>query len=159
MTTQVAGTSVLTSVVVEAPIERAFSVFTDGIDTWWDRTHTIGAEPLARVVLEPRVGGRAYGVGTGGTESDWGRVLAYEPPERVVFSWDISTAWKYQADPEKTSEVEVRFIAQGPTRTLVELEHTHLDRHGDGWELMRDAVGSPGGWPSGMHDYAAAAAS
>lgn len=159
MTTQSAATSVRTSVVVEAPIDHAFSVFTDGIDSWWNREHTIGGEPLAEMVLEPRVGGRAYGIGTQGGESDWGRVLAYEPPTRVVISWDISLAWVREPDPEKASEVEVRFSEKGPGRTLVELEHRHLGRHGDGWEAMRDSVGSQGGWPSGLRDYAAAAAS
>jgi uncharacterized protein YndB with AHSA1/START domain len=81
-------------------------------------------------------------------------VLAYEPPHRIVFSWDISMQWQIETDPAKASEVEVRFVADGPARTRVELEHRHIDRHGDGWEGMRDAVGSDGGWKVGLHAYA-----
>jgi uncharacterized protein YndB with AHSA1/START domain len=157
MTIQAVDTSVRASVVVEAPLDRAFSVFTDGIDSWWNRDHTIGDEPLARMVLEPRVGGRAYGVGVRGGESDWGRVLAYEPPNRFVVSWDINLQWTRELDPERSSEVEVRFIAEDPNRTRVELEHRHLDRHGEGWEQMRDSVGSAGGWPGGLEGFARAA--
>jgi uncharacterized protein YndB with AHSA1/START domain len=158
MNTQAADTSVRTSVVVEAPVERAFSVFTDGIDSWWNRDHTIGEAPLAKMVLEPRVGGRAYGIGTDGSESPWGRVLAWDPPTRLVLSWDITLQWKREGDPEKASEVEVRFIPEGGDRTRVELEHRHLERHGEGWEKMREAVGSPGGWPGGLRDFAEAVA-
>jgi hypothetical protein len=77
-----------------------------------------------------------------------------EPPNRVVFSWDINLQWQLETDPDKTSEVEVRFVAEGPQRTRVELEHRNLDRHGDGWEGMRDAVGSPDGWAVGLRDFA-----
>lgn len=157
MTVQAADTSVLTSIVVDAPINRAFSVFTDGIDSWWPREHTIGSQPLARMVLEPHVGGRAYGVGTGGEESDWGRVLAYEPPTRVLVSWGISLQWKCELDPAKASEFEVTFTSEGPDRTRVELKHRNLDRHGEGWEAMRDAVGSPEGWGAGLRAFAEAA--
>ena len=158
MTTQAQGSAVTTSIVVDAPIERAFSVFTDGIDTWWPREHTIGDAALAEMVLEPRAGGRAYGLGVDGSESDWGRVLAFEPPTRVVVSWDITLDWKREPDPAKASEFEVRFVAEAPDRTRVELEHRHLERHGEGWEKMRDAVGSPDGWGRGLRTFAEAAA-
>jgi uncharacterized protein YndB with AHSA1/START domain len=110
------------------------------------------------MILEPKVGGRAYGVGVDGSESDWGRVLVFEQPDRIVVSWDITLQWKHEPNIAKTSEFEVRFIAEGPDRTRVELEHRHLDRHGEGWEAMRDAVGSPNGWPGGLELFAAAAA-
>ena len=158
MSTQVQDASVRTSIVVDAPIERAFSVFTDGIDTWWPRNHTIGDKPLARMVLEPRAGGRAYGIDVEGGESDWGRVLVHEPPHRVVFTWDISLEWNRELDRARVSEVEVTFTEEEPGRTLVELEHRHLDRHGDGWERMRDAVSSYGGWEVGLEAFAGAAA-
>jgi uncharacterized protein YndB with AHSA1/START domain len=158
MTMQTVDTVVRRSIVVDAPIDRAFSVFTDGIDSWWPREHTIGSAPLAEMVLEQRVGGRAYGRDVEGGESDWGRVLIYEPPQRVVVSWDIDLTWKRELDPAKASEFEVRFTAEGPERTRVELEHRHLERHGEGWEQMRDAVGSPGGWNSGLEAFAKAAA-
>jgi uncharacterized protein YndB with AHSA1/START domain len=156
--THTAESSATAMIVVEAGVERAFAVFTDGIDSWWPREHTIGKAPLAEMVLEPRVGGRAYGRDVNGGESDWGRVLVYEPPDRVVVSWDINLRWGHEADSAKASEFEVRFLAEGPSRTRVELEHRHLDRHGDGWEAMRDAVGSPDGWNRGLRAFAEAAA-
>jgi uncharacterized protein YndB with AHSA1/START domain len=151
-------TAVTTSVVVDVPQARAFAVFTDEIGTWWDPDHHLLPEgtTLTRMVFEPRVGGHVYDVVSDGSECRWSRVLAYEPPERVVFSWDINLQWEIETDLDRTSEVEVRFIAEAPDRTRVELEHRNLDRHGDGWEQMRDAVGSDGGWPSGMNRYAAA---
>jgi uncharacterized protein YndB with AHSA1/START domain len=146
MTVQVAGTSVRTSIDVEVPIERAFAIFTEEIGTWWDPSHHILEAELAEMVFEPYVGGSIVDRGVDGSECRWARVLAYEPPARVVFSWDINLQWQVEADPQKTSEVEVRFSADGPDRTHVELEHRNIDRHGDGWERMRDAVGSPNGW-------------
>jgi uncharacterized protein YndB with AHSA1/START domain len=146
------------SMMVEAPQEHAFTVFTDGIDSWWPREHTIGEAELKEMVLEPRVGGRAYGIGVDGSESDWGRVLAFDRPNRIVVSWDITLQWKHEPNIAKTSEFEVRFIPDGPDRTRVELEHRHLERHGEGWEAMRDAVGSPNGWQGGLALFAAAAA-
>ena len=152
-------TAVTTSVVVDVPQARAFKVFTDEIGTWWDPDHHLLPEgtTLTAMVFEPRVGGHVYDVVSDGSECRWSRVLAYEPPERVVFSWDINLQWEIETDLDRTSEVEVRFIAEAPDRTRVELEHRNLDRHGDGWEQMRAAVGSDGGWPSGLRRYAAAA--
>ena len=151
-------TAVTTSVVVDVPQARAFGVFTDEIGTWWDPDHHLLPEgtTLTAMVFEPRVGGHVYDVVSDGSECRWSRVLAYDPPERVVFSWDINLQWEIETDLDRTSEVEVRFIAEAPDRTRVELEHRNLDRHGDGWEQMRAAVGSDGGWPSGMNRYAAA---
>jgi uncharacterized protein YndB with AHSA1/START domain len=146
MTTQIDETSVRTSITVEAPIERAFSQFTEGIGTWWPQEHHILEAELAEMVFEPYEGGHVFDRGVDGSECRWARVLIYEPPSRVVISWDINARWQIETDPEKTSEVEVRFAAEGPDRTHVELEHRNLDRHGEGWEQMRDAVGSPGGW-------------
>jgi uncharacterized protein YndB with AHSA1/START domain len=151
---QATDTSVRSEVVVDAPIERAFSVFTDDIGSWWNPDHHILEAELAEMVFEPRVGGHLYDRGIDGSECRWSRVLAYEPPNRVVFSWDINTRWQLETDLERTSEVEVRFVSEGPDRTRVELEHRNLDRHGEGWEQMRDAVGSPQGWPEGMQDFA-----
>jgi uncharacterized protein YndB with AHSA1/START domain len=154
MSMQAADTSVGASIVVEAPIERAFSLFTDGIGTWWDPEHHILEGELAEMVFEPRVGGHVYDRGVDGSECRWARVLAFEPPERFVISWDIDLQWKLETDPARTSEIEVRFLPEGPDRTRVELEHRHLDRHGDGWERMRDAVGSPEGWSGGLRRFA-----
>jgi uncharacterized protein YndB with AHSA1/START domain len=155
MTKQVLDTAVHTSIVVEAPIERAFRVFTEEMPSWWHPDHHILEGELAEMVFEPRVGGHIYDRGVDGSECRWAEVLAYEPPRRLVFSWNITTDWKLETDLSKTSEVEVRFTPEGDERTRVELEHRHLERHGQGWEGMRDAVGSPGGWPDGLERLAA----
>lgn len=158
MTIQIAGTSVRATTMVDAPIERAFRVFTAGIGTWWAPDHHILEGELAEMVFEPRVGGNIYDRAVDGTECRWARVLAYDPPARVVFSWDISSQWQVETDHSKTSEVEVTFVADGPARTRVTLEHRHLDRHGDGWEAHRDAVGASDGWQKGLEGFAAVAA-
>ena len=154
MTTQIADTAVRTSIVVDAPQQLAFDVFTQDMGGWWPPDHHILEGELAEMVFELRAGGRIYDVGVDGSECQWARVLAFEPPERVVISWDITTAWKLETDLARTSEVEVRFVAEGPERTRVELEHRHLDRHGEGWQNMRGAVGSPGGWQGGLQRFA-----
>jgi uncharacterized protein YndB with AHSA1/START domain len=154
MTMQTEATSVQAATEVNASPERAFEIFTKDIGSWWNPDHHILDGELAEMVFEPRVGGHVYDRGVDGNECRWARVLAYEPPHRLVISWDINLQWQLESDPDKTSEVEVRFIAQGPDRTRVELEHRHLERHGEGWENMRDAVGSPGGWSAGIERFA-----
>jgi len=154
VTTQVDATSVTTATDVEAPVERAFRVFTDGIGSWWNPNHHILAAELAEMVFEPHVGGHIIDRGTDGSECRWSRVLAYEPPHLVRFSWDISLSWQLETDLAKTSEIEVTFTPAGPERTRVVLTHRHLDRHGDGWQSMRDAVTE--GWS--LASFAAAAA-
>jgi uncharacterized protein YndB with AHSA1/START domain len=154
MTTQT-ETSVHSTIVVNAPIERAFSVFTEEMGSWWPPEHHILQGELAEMVFEPRAGGHVYDRAVDGSECRWARVLVYEPPVRIVISWDISLQWQIETDPQRTSEIEVRFVADGPTRTRVELEHRDLDRHGGGWEQMRDAVGSPDGWQKGLQRFAA----
>jgi uncharacterized protein YndB with AHSA1/START domain len=148
------ATSVQTSIVVEAPLEKAFSVFTEGIGTWFPSEYNLLAVDIAERVFEPREGGRIYDRGTDGSECHWARVLAYEPPDRVVFSWDIDPRWQIETDPEKTSEVEVQFVAEGEGRTRVELEHRNLDRHGDGWEQTYESVAGEGGWPGCLRRFA-----
>jgi uncharacterized protein YndB with AHSA1/START domain len=147
-------TSVRTEVVVDAPVGAAFSVFTEQMPSWWDPTHHILESEVKEMVFEPRVGGHIYDVGVDGSECRWSRVLAYDPPDRVVFSWDIGLDWKLQTDLDRTSEVEVTFTPAGEDRTRVVLEHRHLDRHGPGWENMRGAVGSDGGWAGGLRRFA-----
>jgi uncharacterized protein YndB with AHSA1/START domain len=148
------ATTVRHEVVVEAPIERAFSVFTNDFGSFKPREHNLLGVDIAETVFEPREGGHLYDRGVDGSECRWARVLAYEPPNRVVFSWDISPRWQVETDLERTSEVEVRFIAETPGRTRVELEHRHLDRHLAGWEGVRDGVDSEGGWPLYLGRYA-----
>ncbi len=150
-----AVSAVRASIVVDAPAEEAFSVFTEDIGSWWNPDHHILDGELAEMVFEPRAGGHVIDRATDGKECRWARVLAYEPPRRFVISWDINLQWQIETDPARTSEIEVVFTPQGPERTLVELEHRHLDRHGDGWEAMRDAVGDPGGWSGGLERLAA----
>ena len=154
MSTQAAETSMRTSVVVEVPIDRAFRVFTEDFDRIKPRDHNMLKVDIAESVFEPRAGGRVYDRGVDGTECQWARVLACEPPDRIIFSWDIDPQWQIETDLEKTSEVEVRFTADGPERTRVELEHRHLDRHGDGWEGVRAGVEGDQGWPLYLGRYA-----
>jgi len=154
MTTQAQEASVRTQIVVDAPIARAFSVFTEQFDRIKPREHNLLDVEIAETVFERREGGRIYDRGVDGSECHWARVLAYDPPDRVVFSWDVSPQWQIESDHAKTSEVEVRFIAETPARTRVELEHRNLDRHGAGWESARDGVGSEGGWPLYMQRFA-----
>jgi uncharacterized protein YndB with AHSA1/START domain len=155
MSIQTEPTAIHTQIVIEAPIERAFRVFTEDFDRIKPREHNMLGVEIAETVFEPRAGGRVYDRGVDGSEFQWARVLAFEPPDRLVFSWDISPRWQIESDLAKTSEVEVRFIAEGPERTRVELEHRHLDRHGNGWPSMRDAVDGEDGWPLYLHRYEA----
>ena len=144
MTEIIEETTVRTSVEVGVPIDRAFQLFTADIGAWWDEDKHILQAPLAEMVFEPFVGGHIIDRGTDGSECRWARVLAYDPPDRVCFSWDINLQWQIETDPERCSEVEIRFVAITPDRTSVTLTHHHLDRHGPGWTGMRDAVA--GGW-------------
>ena len=145
--TQATATAVRLAIVVEAPLERAFNVFTEDFDRIKPREHNMLAVEIAETVFEPRAGGRVYDRGVDGSEYQWARVLAFEPPDRLVFSWDISPRWQIETDLERTSEVEVRFVAESAQRTRVDLEHRYLDRHGKGWEGLREGVGGGDGWP------------
>jgi uncharacterized protein YndB with AHSA1/START domain len=152
--TQVPATTIGASIVVDAPIERAFQVFVEDFDRVKPREHNMLNVDIAETVFEPHVGGHVIDRGVDGSECRWARVLAYEPPHRVVISWDISPRWQIETDRDRTSEVEVRFTAEGPERTRVALEHRHLDRHGDGWESLREGVRADQGWPLYLQRYA-----
>lgn len=145
--------SVKQSVVVEAPIERAFKVFVEDFGSFKPREHNLLAVPIAETVFEPRVGGHIIDRGADGSECRWARVLAYEPPNRLLLSWDIGPRWQVETDPDRTSEWEVRFTAETPTRTRVDLEHRKLERHGEGWEGVRDGVAADQGWPLYLQRY------
>ena len=153
--TETAAPVVRRQIVVPAPIEKAFAVFTERFGDFKPPEHNLLAAPIAETVFEPRVGGSVYDRATDGSECHWARVLAYEPPQRVVFSWDIGPTWQVETEPENTSEVEVRFVAEGPERTRVELEHRNIDRHGPGWQSVSDGVGHDQGWPLYLARYAA----
>ena len=155
MSTQAAEATVQTQVVVEAPIERAFRVFTEDFGSFKPPEHNLLGVEIAETVFEPRQGGHLYDRGVDGSECRWARVLAYEPPDRVVISWDINPRWQVETDLERTSEVEVRFVSETPERTRVELEHRNLDRHGPGWEGAREGVAAEGGWPLYLQRFVA----
>ena len=148
-------TAVHLEIVVAAPLDRAFAVFTERFGDIKPPEHNLLTAPIAETVLEPRVGGHIVDRAVDGSECRWARILAYDPPHRIVFSWDISPRWQLETDADLTSEVEVRFVADGPERTLVELEHRNLDRHGTGWESVSEGVEGDQGWPLYLERYAA----
>ncbi|MFC5862681.1 SRPBCC family protein [Acidicapsa dinghuensis] len=132
-------------ICVRASTARAFKVFTEGIDTWWPKTHHIGPSAPVRGAIEPGVGGRCYTEHTDGSLAQWGQVLEWEPPHRFVLAWMVTTDWKPEPDLGKASEVEVRFTQSPDGTTLVELEHRCFERHGEAGALMRQHVE---GWTS-----------
>jgi uncharacterized protein YndB with AHSA1/START domain len=154
MSSPATATSVKRSILVEASIERAFEVFTKRFGSFKPVEHNLLAVKIAETVFEPRVGGYLYDRGVDGSECRWARVLAYDPPHRVLLSWNISPRWQIESDPDKASEWEVRFTAETPQRTRVEIEHRKLERHGEGWEGVRDGVAGDQGWPLYLQRYA-----
>ena len=148
-------TSVTKEIVVNASIDEAFRVFTARFGDFKPREHNLLAEPITETTFEPRVGGHIIDRAADGSECRWARIVTYDPPNRVVFSWDIGPTWQLEQNPDNASEVEVQFSADGPDRTRLRLEHRHLDRHGPGWEGVRSGVDSEGGWPLYLQRYAA----
>lgn len=142
-------------IIVAAPLEKAFAAFTERFGDFKPAEHNLLGAPIAETVFEPRVGGHIYDRATDGTECRWARVLVFEPPNRVVFSWDIGPTWQLETDPQNASEVEVTFTPQDDERTRVELEHRNIDRHGPGWEAVADGIGHDQGWPLYLARYAA----
>jgi uncharacterized protein YndB with AHSA1/START domain len=155
MTQSETTTTVRRQILVNAPISEAFKVFTERFGDFKPREHNLLQAAIAETVFEPRVGGNIYDRAVYGSECRWARILVFDPPDRVVFSWDISPRWQIESNPDLTSEVEVRFFAETPERTRVELEHRNLDRHGAGWESVRDGVDNEAGWPLYLRRYAA----
>jgi len=141
-------------VVVDTSIDRAFATFVERFGDFKPPEHNLLGAEITETRFEARVGGHIYDRAADGSECRWARVLAYEPPDRVVFSWDISPQWQLEANLSNTSEVEIRFVAETPERTRVELEHRHLDRHGTGWESLRDGIDDDAGWPLYLTRYA-----
>jgi uncharacterized protein YndB with AHSA1/START domain len=154
MTADTDQSAIRKEIVVDAAQDRAFALFTERFDKIKPREHNMLGVEIAASVFEPRARGRVYDRGVDGSERQWGRVLMYEPPSRIVFTWDISPYWQIESDPTRASEVEIRFVAETADRTRVSLEHRHLDRHGDGWEGLRDAIEGDGGWPLYLARYA-----
>lgn len=155
--TQTDTTAIQHEVVVPVSIEKAFALFTGRFDDIKPREHNMLAVPIAETVFETHVGGHIYDRGIDGSECRWARVLVWEPPTRISFSWDIGPTWQVETDNAKTSEVDIRFTSEAPDRTRVLLEHRHLDRHGDGWLSVREGVDNEGGWPLYLARYAAVA--
>ena len=147
--------SVNKEIVVEAPPDRAFRVFTENFDSWWPRGHHIGKSDMKAAVMEGRPNGRWYELGVDGSECDWGYVIAWEPPHRVVLAWQLDAQWQY--NPSLTTEVEVTFTPLGPSTTRVELEHRHLERFGEMEESVRKGIDSEEGWQGLLRLYAQAA--
>jgi uncharacterized protein YndB with AHSA1/START domain len=140
---------------VRATPQKAFQVFTAGIDRWWPKDHTIGKAPLDRAVIEPRVGGRWYGLDVEGGEDDWGEVLAWEPPSRLLLAWRISGEWV--CDPSVHTEVEVNFTDLGDGRCRVDFEHRDLANLGK--SAAAAAASMDRGWGTILGLYKAAAES
>ena len=140
-------------VVVRGTPEEAFAAFTGRMNDIKPKEHNLLSSPIVSTTFEPYVGGHIVDRAQDGSECRWARVLTYEPPERLVFSWDIGPTWQLE-DPENASEVEVRFVADGADRTRVTLEHRHLDRHGPGWPSLRAGVDDEQGWPLYLARYA-----
>jgi hypothetical protein len=147
--------SIRRQVVVAAPQDKAFDVFTAGMTGWWPPDHHIGSAPIEEVLIEPHEGGRWYTRHTDGSETSTGFVTAWDPPERFVVTWQIGADWKYHA--ELVTSIELRFVAEGPERTRVELEHRDLDRFGPEAERMRQMFEGPGAWDATLAAFAAAA--
>jgi uncharacterized protein YndB with AHSA1/START domain len=138
---------------LEVPIEKAFQVFTQRMGHWWPASHHVGGTPFKDILIDPKQGGRWYEINADGAECIWGTVVAYEPPKKVVLSWHLQPDWSFNGDIAKASEVALEFVAEGPEKTRVEFEHRHLERHGAGWEKMREQVGAEGGWPMILAEY------
>lgn len=142
------------SITVRVSPERAFEVFTSGVDSWWPRRHHIGSSPMRRVIFEERVGGRCYTEQEDGSEADFGTVLVWDPPRRFAMAWQVTTDWKFEPDLARSSEVEVVFTPVGTNETRVDLEHKHFERYGAAGSAMRDAVNTPDGWNGSLRSFA-----
>jgi uncharacterized protein YndB with AHSA1/START domain len=149
---QISPAPVKKRVTVKAPPKKAFEVFTAGFSSWWPSGHKIGAAPWKETRIEPHVGGRWYEVGTDGSECEWGEVLTWEPPHRLVLAWRISLQWQY--DPELLTEVDIRFTPTADGGTLVELEHRKLENMGPG---AAEVFGAETGWSGLLVMFAEAA--
>jgi hypothetical protein len=147
----VSGLAVRKTVTVECDQQHAFAVFTDGFGTWWNRSHHIGTAELDDCFIEPKAGGRWYERGVDGSECDWGHVIVWEPPGRIVLAWQLNAEWDY--DPKLVTELEITFVDEGDGCTRVELEHRNLERMGAKAHEVRDAIDSESGWGGLLRGY------
>jgi uncharacterized protein YndB with AHSA1/START domain len=140
---------------VNAEPARAFDVFTRRIAAWWPVGHTLLRSPVKETVIEPGAGGRWYQRGEDGSQCDIGRVLAWDPPARLLLAWQLNAAWQF--DPGLVTEVAVAFLEDGPGRTRVEFEHRLLERMGENSEALRGQIDAPDGWTAILECYRACA--
>jgi uncharacterized protein YndB with AHSA1/START domain len=156
MSAKTAIANVKAGVTVKVSQAKAFEIFTQQYGRWVPDGQYLSPQRPVAVVIEPKKDGRIFERAQDGAEADWGRVRAFESPSRFVYGWHLNTSWQFVADPGQASEVEVRFMPEGPTTTRIELEHRHFDRHGEGAEGLRAAVASDGGWPLTLQAFAKA---
>jgi uncharacterized protein YndB with AHSA1/START domain len=138
------------SIRVKAIPERAFRAFTAEMSRWWRKSHSINKSPISEIVMEPWPGGRWFERGEDGSECDWGRVLAWEPPGRLLLAWQLTPQWRF--DPDLVTELELRFVADGEG-TLIELEH-RLDGYGPAAEDMFKVLDGPNAWAGLLEAFA-----
>lgn len=155
MTVMISPAPVRRAIEVQAPLERAFELFTAGIGRWWPASHSVGASPLKTAIIEPRAGGRWYEIGEDGSECEWGEVLAWEPPARLVLAWRLNAEWRF--DPDLLTELEIIFKPVDGQTTRVELEHRKLENMGASAEAARASLDSDGGWMGLLRLFSAAA--
>ena len=153
MTATIKLAPVSKSITVDAPLDKAFEVFTAGFGRWWPAFYSIGKSPLKSAVIEPRNGGRWYEVGEDGSECEWGEVLKWEAPKRLLLAWRITTDWRY--DPNLLTELDIHFVALGEKSTRVDLEHRLLENLGEGAETTRETFDTEPGWSTLLAAYAA----
>ncbi len=153
MTATIKLAPVMKSMTVDAPLDKAFKVFTAGIGRWWPAAYSIGKSPTKDVIVEPRTGGRWYEVGEDGSECDWGDVIKWEAPGRVVLAWRIRPDWSY--DPKLLTEIDIRFVSLGENSTRVDLEHRLLENMGEGAEAARKTFDTEPGWSTLLASYGA----
>ena len=132
--------------------DHAFRVFTQNMGRWWPATHHVGNVPFRDILIEPRTGGRWYEISAEGAEGMWGQVLKWDPPRRVLLSWHLDTTFTFNPDLARASELDISFHALGENEVRVEFEHRHIERHGDGYEKLRDLL--DGGWDGVLAEFA-----
>jgi uncharacterized protein YndB with AHSA1/START domain len=157
MNVMISPAPVRKTIQVKASQERAFEVFTAGMGRWWVKGHSINTSPQQDVIVEPREGGRWYERGKDGSECQWGHVIEWDPPRRLLLAWQIGADWRF--DPALVTELEVRFTPEGPNATRVDLEHRNLDRFGEKAAETRASLDGAGGWTGLLKAFAEASSS
>ncbi|HET8865757.1 MAG TPA: SRPBCC family protein [Gracilimonas sp.] len=140
------STEVRVEMMVKASVEKTFRTFTKRCHDWWPKEYKLAKAERRDIVMESHVGGRWYETATDGSECLWGEILVWDPPHYLAFSWQIKPDFTPEPHPEKSSRVEIRFRENGPESTIITLVHSDFERHGEGWEDMRDSVANEGGW-------------